>query len=94
MADATTTAETCPHCGATNSVRTCSRDGKRFVVSAGHRREGLREFEDEPLAPLPADFEPPELCDFCRLKAAGKPAEAVIAGLRQKTCAACRKQFI
>jgi hypothetical protein len=85
---------TCRHCGASNLVAECERDGRRFVLTTAHLEGRAREVEDGPLEQLPPGFKAP-LCDFCAAKAAGQaPSQTTSAALRQRTCPACHTEFL
>ncbi len=62
------------------------------MVVASHLHGRVRQFEDAAVEPNTTPL--PEIeCDFCVEKRAGRLAEAVPAGLRQRTCVSCRTEF-
>ena len=63
------------------------------MVVASHLHGRVRQFEDVVVEPSTMPL--PEIeCDFCVEKHAGRLAEAVSAGLRQRTCVSCRTEFL
>jgi hypothetical protein len=84
---------TCRHCGTENYVARCDNCERPFALTTAHIEGRLRAYDDGPASVLPSDFRI-ELCDFCAAKAAGHgSAEAVSAGVRQRTCPACHTEF-
>jgi hypothetical protein len=83
----------CGHCDTNNSVATCPKCARPFVVVSRHLSGGVREFDDPPLESGSSSV-PDVECDFCAEKRAGRLAEAVSAGLRQRTCASCHTEFL
>jgi len=83
----------CGHCGVGNAVGICSHCGQAFVISASRAAGGTREFDDQPLDECPpVDL---EMCDFCDAKMRGEnPMQTTNRGLRQRTCVACRTEFL
>ncbi len=83
----------CGHCAINNTVATCTKCKRSFVVVARHLNGDVRQFDDAPLQVLPTDMANAG-CDFCFEKRSGKLAEEISAGLRQRTCAACHTEFL
>lgn len=83
----------CEHCGAANAVSTCKSCGRSFVISVGRVEAGERLLDDAALCVCPDHEVQP--CDFCLAKSRGCNSAVVITtGLRQKTCAHCRTEFL
>ena len=83
----------CGHCGAANTVGTCGVCGRHFVITRNRLENGERLFDDQPIASPPVDVVQP--CDFCRAQQLNLgPMASVPAGLRQRTCPACKTEFL
>ena len=83
----------CDHCGAVNSVATCPTCSRAFVVTASQLRGEVRRYEDQPVTSSVSPLLEID-CDLCVEKRAGRLAEAVSAGLRQRTCVSCHTEFL
>jgi hypothetical protein len=82
---------TCRHCDTLNSVAICTRCQRSFVVTDAHLNGEVRGFIALSVQELPMDFSIKD-CDFCAAKLRG--ALAVNAGLRQRTCPNCHREFL
>lgn len=82
----------CGHCETDNTVAGCPKCGRGYVITTAHVEGRLRDFDAGPVGDLKAVLL--SQCDFCIQKFLGDAAAAVSAGLRQRTCPACRTEFL
>ena len=83
----------CGHCGAANTVGTCGVCRRHFVITRDRLTTGERSSDDQPVEPPPAEVVQP--CDFCRAQQLKLgPMVSLPAGLRQRTCPACKTEFL
>lgn len=85
---------TCAYCGTTLRAAACRQCGRAFILTRSHLNGDHRGFADEPLQDVPADFEPPALCDYCRAREQDQTVSAVSVGMRQQTCPSCHARCL
>jgi hypothetical protein len=83
----------CPHCQSDNTVNTCERCGRHFVITMKRMVGGRREFDDLPVTSIPLNEIQP--CDLCISKEGNEKLNKQISiGLSQRTCPNCHTDFL
>lgn len=82
----------CAHCNTDNTVAECPKCQRSYVITTAHREGRLRDYDAGPVSHL--KFVLLSDCDFCIHQILEDASAAISAGLRQRTCPVCHREFL